>query len=125
MKKTILIMIAGIAAIHFGCTNMAPEFADDDPGQGDCTPEFPEMDVTYDNYVKKVMDKYCIGCHHGGNSPGPGNFTTYTGLLPYAEQSFYIRVIQDNADMPKGNAPLPAAIRDSLDVWISNCAPEN
>jgi hypothetical protein len=101
---------------------MAPE----DTVQGDCTPQFPDMDVTYNNYVKGIMTQYCISCHHTGNSQGPGDFTTYNGLMAYAGgSSFTARVIQDGADMPQGMAPLPKAIRDSLDVWIKNCAPEN
>ncbi|MGV8092451.1 MAG: hypothetical protein AB2L24_11365 [Mangrovibacterium sp.] len=119
MKKIILIMIAGM--ILYGCTNMAPEM----PPEAECTPQFPDMDVTYDNYVRGILVRYCIECHQGGNSPGPGNFTTYNGIQPYTGDLFYYRVISDNADMPQGNAPLPESIRDSLNVWIRNCAPEN
>lgn len=125
MKKTFLFLITVLIFIFTGCENMAPETADNDPGPDDCTPLFPDMDVTYANYVKGIVDQYCIQCHSGGNAPAPGNFTTYAGLKPYANDIFYIRVIQDNADMPMGMAPLPKAIRDSLNVWIRNCAPEN
>ena len=113
-------MAAGISFL-LGCTNMAPEM----PSEGECTPLFPEMDVTYDNYVKGIVTRYCTECHQGGNSPGPGDFRTYTGILPYTGEAFFYRVIQDDADMPQGNAPLPEAIRDSLNVWIKNCVPEN
>lgn len=130
MKKTsYLLLITGIILLY-GCSNneadeMLPE---EDPKQEeeDCMPQFPDMDVTYNNYVKGVVDQYCISCHHAGNSTGPGDFSTYNGLLTYAEgNSFYARVIQDGADMPQGSAPLPKAIRDSLDLWIQNCAPLN
>jgi hypothetical protein len=121
MKRTTILMLIAVGTIIFGCTNMAPE--EEDPTG--CTPEFPEMDVTYENYVKGIVTQYCIECHHTGNSTGPGDFTTYNGLMAYTGSSFYFRVIQDGADMPQGNAPLPKAIRDSLDVWIRNCAPQN
>lgn len=93
---------------------MAPEFAIDDSGQ-DCTPQFPEMEVTYNNYVRNVIVSHCTeSCHKGGNSLGPGDFRTFEGLKPYVGDVFYYRVVQDRADMPQGKAPLPKAIRDSL-----------
>jgi hypothetical protein len=102
---------------------MAPEMLDENPGPQDCTPQFPDMNITYDNYVKNILSQYCITCHQGGNSQGPGNFTSYNGVKPYLG-SFHVRVIQDRADMPQGTAPLPKSIRDSLNIWINNCAPE-
>ncbi|MFA5327663.1 MAG: hypothetical protein WC384_07735 [Prolixibacteraceae bacterium] len=124
MKKVILLFVTGFTVFFWGCTNMAPETIEDDSVNTGCTPQFPEMDVTYDNYVKKIVTRYCIECHYGGNSPGPGDFTTYKGLKAYIGNSFYFMVIQDQADMPPGNAPLPKSMRDSLNIWIQNCAPE-
>ena len=125
MKTKIKILIAGIILIC-GCTNMAPETIEVNSNQGlsGCTPQFPDMKVTYNNYVKNVIARYCITCHQGGNSSGPGNFTTYNGVRPYIDL-FKVMVISDNADMPQGNAPLPKSIRDSLNIWINNCSPEN
>ena len=124
MKIAIKILIIGIIILLWGCTNMAPETVDVNQGQSGCTPKFPDMKVTYNNYVKAVIARYCINCHQGGNSPGPGNFATYNGVLAYAA-FFDVRVIQDRADMPQGNAPLPKSTRDSLNIWINNCTPEN
>jgi hypothetical protein len=124
MKINSRIMIAGIAIFLVGCINMAPETDNENQGQSGCTPQFPDMKVTYNNYVKKIITRYCITCHQGGNSPGPGNFTTYNGVRLYSD-FFNLRVIQDRADMPQGNSPLPKSIRDSLNVWINNCSPEN
>jgi len=125
MKAKTKILIAGVILI-WGCTKMAPETIDvnSNQTQSGCTPQFPDMKVTYNNYVKKIIARYCINCHQGGNSPGPGNFSTYNGVLPYIA-SFNIMVISDNADMPQGNAPLPKSTRDSLNIWINNCLPEN
>lgn len=123
MSKSALILIAGFLVLS-GCTNMAPEIQPEDQGPVGCIPEFPDMDVTYDNYVKGILTRYCIDCHHPGNSPGPGDFTNYNGILSYVGDVFYYRVVQDLADMPQNNAPLPQAVRDSLYVWIKNCAPE-
>lgn len=123
MKINSKILIAGITILLYACTNMAPETVDENQGQPGCTPQFPNMNVTYDNYVKNVVSRYCINCHQGGNSLGPGNFTTYNGILPYTT-FFEVRVIQDQADMPQGNAPLPKSVRDSLNIWIKNCTPE-
>ncbi len=109
----------------WGCTNMAPELSTEKPGSEECFPEFPDMNVTYDNYVKDVLTRNCTVCHYPGNSPGPGNFTTYEGIMALVDGAFFYRVVSDQADMPQGNAPLPQSTRDSLNVWISNCAPKN
>jgi hypothetical protein len=124
MKIKSKLLIAGMAILLSGCINMAPETLDENQGQSGCTPQFPDMKVTYDNYAKKIINRYCITCHQGGNSPGPGNFTTYNGVRLYTD-FFNLRVIQDRADMPQGNAPLPKSVRDSLNIWINNCSPEN
>jgi hypothetical protein len=124
MKPYNKILTAGIIILLCRCTNMAPEMPDGSHGQGDCTPQFPDKNITYDNYVKKIITHYCTNCHQGGNSPGPGNFTTYNGVLLYTA-SFDLMVISANADMPQGNAPLPKSVRDSLNIWIRNCTPEN
>lgn len=126
MRKTTFALITG-AFILWGCAeNMAPEtdMPQNNQDQSGCTPLYPELDVTYDKFVKGVVTKYCISCHYQGNSPGPGNFATYSGIKPYVD-FFEARVISDQADMPQGNAPLPKSIRDSLNFWVQNCAPEN
>lgn len=116
-------LITGIIFLLFGCTKMAPETDNSNQGPSGCTPQFPDKNVTYDNYVKNILTHNCIICHQGGNSPGPGNFSTYSGVLLYTD-FFNLRVIQDHADMPQGNAPLPKSVRDSLSIWINNCTPE-
>lgn len=117
-------LLIAVIILIYGCTRMAPETTTENQGVPGCTPQFPNMKVTYNNYVKKVITRYCITCHQGGNSPGPGNFTTYNGVRLYTD-FFAVRVIQDRADMPQGNAPLPKSTRDSLNIWINNCSPEN
>lgn len=126
MNRIKWLAAAGIV-LFGGCVKMAPEKAGNDQGgAGSCVPQWPEMEVTYDNYVKNIVARYCTeSCHRGGNSLGTGNFLSYDGLKPHTGNIFYYRVIQDNADMPQDNAPLPKTIRDSLNIWIRNCAPEN
>lgn len=114
-------MIAIITALYFGCTRTAPESPSGVNG-GSC-PGVPDRSITYQNYVSGILTTYCTPTCHNGGSLAPGDFRTYEGVRPYLSQ-FYYRVIQDRADMPQGNAPLPKAIRDSLNVWIENCAPE-
>ncbi|MGQ8337761.1 hypothetical protein ACUNWD_14525 [Sunxiuqinia sp. A32] len=124
MKRIVFSLLIGISIMYVGCENTATEVDIEDPNTNECTPQFPEMDVTYDNFVKGVMDQYCISCHFTGNSPGPGDFTNYNGVKA-ASGFFAARVISDNADMPQGNAPLSQSIRDSLNIWIGNCSPRN
>lgn len=126
MKRTVFAFIT-CTIFFLGCKeNMAPETdtSQNNQEQSGCTPMYPEMDVTYDNFVKGVVTKYCVSCHYQGNSPGPGNFTTYNGVKSYSA-FFEARVISDQADMPQGNAPLPKSVRDSLNIWVKNCTPEN
>lgn len=121
--KYLLILFFAITFIFSGCSDSATEVVDEEE-MPDCVPMYPEMDVTYENYVKGILNQYCIECHFTGNSPGPGDFTNYEGVLQYTDL-FYTMVIQNQATMPQGNAPLPKSTRDSLDVWIQNCTPRN
>ena len=123
MKINHKILLAAFIIFLGACENTAPEMPDEHAGPQDCTPQYPGMDITYDNYVKKIISTNCTSCHAGGNSPGLGNFTSYNGVKEHLDH-FYVRVIQDRADMPQGNAPLPKSTRDSLNIWINNCAPE-
>lgn len=115
-------MIVVASGIYLGCTREAPESPSGNNNDS-CTPKFPDKNVTYHNYVQGILNTYCSisGCHTR-NGIAPGDFSTYQGVVPY-KNLFYFRVIQDRADMPQGNAPLPKAIRDSLNIWIENCAP--
>lgn len=108
-----------------GCIKMAPATDEYQPSDN-CIPAFPDQHITYDNYVRGILAQHCtVTCHRGGNTPGTGDFTSYEGISLHTGDIFYYRVIQDNADMPEGNAPLPKAVRDSLYTWVRNCAPEN
>ena len=124
MYKIIFLLI-GLNSFQ-GCIKTAPEISGDQEEGNNCTPQFPDKQVSYENYAKNIINRYCTeSCHRGGNTPGTGNFTTYKGIKPYTGNTFYYRVIQDNADMPQNNAPLPKNIRDSLNIWIKNCSPQN
>lgn len=123
MKTGFKLWIVGILLLGWGCEHTAPEMEDEIPDVQTCTPQFPGMNITYDNFVKNILSQHCISCHAGGNSPGTGNFSSYNGVKPHLDQ-FFVRVIQDRADMPQGKAPLPKSTRDSLNIWIANCAPE-
>lgn len=118
--KLYLAAFGTFIVLSTACGNSVSEIPED------CEPEFPEENITYDNYVQNIVAANCtISCHRGGGSEGPGDFTTYNGLVSYAaERSFVFRVITENADMPKDNAPLPKSTSDSLNTWISNCFPE-
>lgn len=115
-----LFLFGAIILLFTACGNSVSEIPED------CEPEFPDAQITYDNYVKNVVSANCtISCHRGGSTEGPGDFTTYEGLLSAAvDRAFVFRVISDNADMPQDNAPLPESTRDSLNIWVNNCFPE-
>lgn len=124
MKIKIIFFLAAFIG-GLSCTRMAPELLSEEEGLSDCTPKHPDQHITYDNYVKGILAANCTeSCHRGGNTPGPGDFTSYRGLLPFTGKIFYYRVIQDHADMPQDKAPLPASVRDSLNTWMENCSPQ-
>lgn len=117
----IVLTVLGLAA-GAGCSKTAPE-SPNAKNNGSCSPEFLGDTVTYDGYVRHVLITYCTpNCHNGGPF-APGDFRTYQGVRPYTGQFIY-RVIGAQADMPLDMAPLPETIRDSLNIWIKNCAPE-
>jgi hypothetical protein len=123
MMKRYFKLLCVFLILYYGCAKMAPEHVTDPP-QENCNPMFPESNVTYINYVKNIISTHCtVTCHRGGNTLGPGDFTTFETLRPYTD-SFFFRVISNQADMPQGNAPLPKSTRDSLQIWINNCSPE-
>lgn len=123
MKRASILVILFflLLFVYWGCTKTAME-PEDNGNINECIPKYPDTEVTYEGYAKNIFNTYCISCHNGGGA-APGSFRTYDGVLPYLSE-FKIRVLSDNADMPQGNAPLPKNIRDSLTIWIGNCAPE-
>lgn len=121
-SRVFLLMLLAFLG-YMSCAKTSTEPDNNNDNGSECTPNFPEQEVTYNGYVKNILNTYCISCH-GGAGPGPGDFRTYQGVLAHTA-AFKIRVLPDNADMPMGNAPLPQHIRDSLAVWIGNCTPEN
>ena len=125
MKRLHFGLLLAVCVIIFStCSKIAPESSAAANGNDTCTPKFPDQNVTYDNYVKDIIADNCTNTCHVGDASAPGDFRTYSGVEEYTDQ-FYFRVIQDRADMPQGNAPLPKTTRDSLNIWIENCAPEN
>jgi len=122
-KIAVIVLVIFCLALFDRCTKMATE-SHNAGANGPCSPAFPEKQVSYNSYVKQIISTYCTNSCHNGDALAPGDFRTYQGLQPYV-QEFYFRVIQDRADMPQGDAPLPRSIRDSLNIWIENCAPEN
>lgn len=121
MKKYVVLcgMITLVTVFYWSCTKVAPPSA----SPSGCSVQFANDTVTYNNYVHRIVTTYCTPTCHNGGATGPGNFSTYQGILPYVNL-FPSYVISDNAIMPQGNAPLPKSIRDSLNIWIQNCTPQ-
>jgi hypothetical protein len=113
-----LLLICALLLFSRACTRAALE----SPLSKPCVAHFPGENVTYEGYVKGIMSTYCTRSCHVGDASAPGDFRTYQGIQPYIG-GFVSHVIGDGADMPLGDAPLPQSIRDSLNIWIRNCAP--
>jgi hypothetical protein len=95
---------------------------------------------TYQNGVKALIEKTCAyaGCHDGGSGIGPGNYTSYQGLLPYLNNgSIYNRVIEQATNPAIGMPPNKAIYEESkqddltpaeleiMRCWLLSGFPEN
>lgn len=79
------------------------------------------IQTSYSTNVKAIIDQTCAysGCHDGSGGIGPGDYTTYEGILRFLEDnSFGSRVItlKDNPSlgMPPDRSVYPESQQDDL-----------
>lgn len=132
LKETSLVSMASrfLPLIAFlllaACTNDSLG----EPQMGDCD----NLDVTYVSLIKPIIDESCAysTCHL---DTAPGNYTTYSGLLPSLENGeFRNRVLNVKDDptlgMPPAFSPAdrPSSLtEDQLNLircWLDNNFPE-
>ncbi len=90
---------------------------------------------TYTSDIKSIIDQTCAysGCHDGSGGLGPGNYSSYNGILPDLRNgSFADRVInqRDNPvrGMPPNRSIYPESQQDDLteiqfqlmSCWLQN-----
>ena len=79
------------------------------------------IETSYTTNVKPIIDQTCAysGCHDGSGGIGPGNYTSYQGMLSFLQNgSFANRVVtqKDNPSrgMPPNMSVYPQSQRDDL-----------
>ena len=80
--------------------------------------------VTYDNYIKNVIDTKCAtsGCHNGSQFP---DLSTYAGVKANADNGrIKARAIDNNPSAMPPGTPLPQSTKDSIQDWIDQGACE-
>ncbi len=101
-----------------------------EPQKGDCD----NLSVTYIDLIKPIIDESCAysNCHL---DTAPGNFITYSGILPFLENgSLRNRVLNIKDDPTLGMPPefvpsdRPSALTDEqlnlIRCWLDNNFPE-
>ena len=129
-KRVIQGVIAGAFSLVAVCCT-----SDELPPAEACDTVMP----TYDTTVKEIIDQTCSysGCHDGSGGIGPGDYSTYNGIVGTLQNgSFADRVITsiDNPSrgMPPDASVYPESQQDDLSeiqleiltCWIQNGFPE-
>ena len=87
--------------------------------------EEPVTTITYDTYVKTIIDTHCISCHASG---GVANFlplVTYDEVRNSAENGTLIPRMNDAASPMPQSGLLPAETRAIIDKWRTDGFLEN
>lgn len=117
MKKIILTgCIICLALIQFGCT---------DDSTSDLIEDTILDEVTYNNYVKNVIDNNCVACHATVPVFGaPMSLTTYAdvkdAILNRGLLNRISRAQGESGMMPLGGTRLPQATIDKIRDWAEN-----
>jgi len=87
-------------------------------------PEVQTCNVSFNASVKPVVDLKCVnyGCHGTGTSNG--DFTTYEGIKPLADNGRIKQLVFEDKTMPV-NCALTNDELQSIKCWLDNGAPNN
>lgn len=120
MKKTKIILIFGIVFVTLSCTN---------DSEDDLIDVNPEVNITYTNTVKSIIDNNCLFCHGATPSNGaPMSLNTYALVKDAVLNRGLIDRISRNQGesgmMPLGGTRLPQATINQIIEWNTNSLPE-
>ena len=114
---SILCLLALGATVWYGCKG-----GDDDPNDKGPACNLSNADLSYTKNIKRIIDKNCLSCH-GGNGPGPDDYTTYAGMKPHLAEGHVLEKVVIDKTMPQ-NLPMSQAQRDSINCWIKAGFPQ-
>lgn len=84
--------------------------------------------VTYAGAIVPIFQKFCNGCHSGGNPSGGLNFSTHGGIQPVALDGTLFGSVNHESGfspMPQGGSKLPDCEIETIRIWIEDGAPNN
>lgn len=81
-------------------------------------------DITYDNYMKDLINSSCMGsgCHNAGS--GNGDLTTYAKVQVYVNNGKFKSEVLTNQTMPEGKS-LSQDELNKVQCWADAGFPEN
>ena len=87
-------------------------------------PCFVPEEVNYDIHIEPIVQANCAtsGCHAAGGN-GPGNFTSFDGLLPYLEDGSFENEVIELRTMPP-NGELAPCETQLINAWLQAGFPE-
>ena len=94
----------------------------DDPNDKGPACNLSNADLSYTKNIKRIIDANCLSCH-GGNGPGPDNYSTYAGMKAHLEEGHFLEQVVIDKTMPQ-NVSMPQAQRDSINCWIKAGFPQ-
>lgn len=103
------------AAVWTGCNG-------DDPNDKGPACNLSNADLSYSKNIKRIIDNNCLSCH-GGNGPGPGNYSTFAGMKEHLDAGHFLEQVVIDKTMPQ-NIAMPQAQRDSINCWIKSGYPQ-
>lgn len=114
LSALLLMFLMGTLSIGFGCGKDDEDTSSSDPA---CSLSNP--DLSYAKNMKTLIDAKCVSCH-GGNGPGPGDYSTYAGLKTVINNGKLRDVVVIKKSMPEDASEMTQAQRDSINCWAKN-----
>ena len=84
------------------------------------------LNVKYSTDISMIMTTYCStksSCH--GTAASAGDFTSYAGLQPYANNGSLRDRVLVVKDMPQGGPILADSLLQKIDCWLQKGFPNN
>ncbi len=115
MNKYLILLVVPLLFI-FSCSK------DDDGDPDDNNQNCENMDLSYGQDIKAIIDTHCaLAACHGGD-PSIPDYTSYQGV--FARRSLIRTRVRERSMPPAGNAALSQSDIDKISCWVDNGAPE-
>ncbi len=119
-KKIIILTTLSLFTIVTACVK--------DVAQQPSTVNCANIQSKYGANISSIISTKCStsGCHDGGASSAPGNFTSYATLKPYCDNGKVNNRVFITKDMPTAGMPqLSTDELNALQCWLNNGAQNN